>query len=870
MAPKINASPQTSVIQTLDSEVKDFANTLPYWSKFLANKIFAGAQISDEDIDTSYSYLLEELNLLAPTSKPEINIIQISNAQTNFKSDLIFSQLSNVEGVNALSENQILEFCPTLTIVYGTNGSGKSGYVRLLKKSFYSKSPEEIIPNVHLSEGHKSVSATFRFQSANESSAFTYPLDHPRPEFEQYAVFDGKSVITHLDQKNPFEFRPAGLSFFGLFTDATKRVEAKLNAEVQSKRAGHTLPDLVSFFEGESEIKTFVQGLNFKTKKQELEKWKNFTEQDQLEKTKVEKAYDDLNISLKNAEKEIQSLENIKKLLSENEKSILSNNAYFSKDQLEKLANAIEDCKIKEKIVQSEGLENFKTENINAVGSKEWKDFIESAEKFSSKQKQLPGIYPDVNDKCLLCQQPLSDEARKLIESYWKYIKSIAEENAKQAQEKIQKGKASFEKIIFNLFPEENVLSLWLADKHPELLSSLKMQLEAQASLCRDVIQDLAIKNSTPRSELKIDTSQHAYILEAIDTSIKTLKDGQQNTELERLIKEKAFYTHKQKFHMHYDKIEAYFNNQIWIKKSESANFNKHKITNSEKTLSDKYFNQKFVDAFNEECKLLSGNFGIEISHTGSGGKSYRQLKLKGRNPHSILSEGEQKVIAIADFLVEMGLSDINRGIIFDDPVTSLDEKRKSQIALRLIKESMSKQVIVFTHDLVFVSSLISHSKDLDISHDCHWIESLEGAKPGTIWLKNTPSFEKDYKTSGKARSYYESALKLAPEAREDKVKNGFASLRTSYETLVVFGLFKGVVQRFEERVSVDSLKSVFFDVAIRDELLDSFHHCCRYMEGHSHSDKYAYQKPTLQDLDAEIRRFDAIKKKISDQKNAS
>lgn len=133
--------------------------------------------------------------------------------------------------------------------------------------------------------------------------------------------------------------------------------------------------------------------------------------------------------------------------------------------------------------------------------------------------------------------------------------------------------------------------------------------------------------------------------------------------------------------------------------------------------------------------------------------------------------------------------------------------------------------------------------------------------------MKNTPSFEKDYKTSGKAQGYYDEAKKSAPEQREDKIKNGFAALRTSYETQVVFGLFKGVVQRFEERVSVDSLKSVFFTTEIRDEILDSFYQCCRYMEGHSHSDKYAYKKPELENLNVEIQRFNAIKKKIADLK---
>jgi hypothetical protein len=56
----------------------------------------------------------------------------------------------------------------------------------------------------------------------------------------------------------------------------------------------------------------------------------------------------------------------------------------------------------------------------------------------------------------------------------------------------------------------------------------------------------------------------------------------------------------------------------------------------------------------------------------------------------------------------------------------------------------------------------------------------------------------------------------------------------------------------------------VAFDIETRDQLLDSFYQCCRYMEGHSHSDKYAYKQPTVENLNEEIVRFNEVKKKIA------
>lgn len=862
-----NGTNTAQSLETLKAEVKKFADELPYWAKFLAKKILSDNDISDNDIDTSYSYLLEQLKLKEEAEKPEIAIdYNVANIG-NYKTDLLLTKLENIEGVNALTENQTIEFSPNLTIIYGANGSGKSGYVRLLKNAFYSKAPEEILQNVHIDSGHKPINAKFTFKSNNTETSLEF-TDKDNAEFEQFAVFDGNSVLKHLENKNEFEFRPAGLSFFADYTNAIIRVEQKLNAEIQTKRTGYTANDLSHLFDGNSEIKTLVQNLKAETKIEDLKEYTPFSDEDKTQKEAIQKKYDELLLASKGKEKEIKTLEGVKGLLAQNKQAIEKLNQFFTTEVIEKVKIAISDCVSKEATAKSEGIENFKTDKIENVGTTEWKNFIVSAQEFAKTQKAENVVYPENSDNCLLCQQPLSDEAQKLISNYWTCIKSVAEQNAKQAQEKLDKAKGNYENLNFDLFPQDNTLTVWLTEKYPNELETLKQKLSEQKTLTQNVITDIQSKKANERVEVQISIEQHTTIEEAINASIKTLKEDEQSKELDKLLNANTVLEHKEKFNTHFSKFETFVNNQAWIKKAEKADYAKRKITDTEKALSNKYFNQKYIDTFNEECQKLNGNFGIDINHTGTAGKSYRQLKLKGKNPNAVLSEGEQKVIAIADFLAEMHLSEVNKGIIFDDPVTSLDERRKSEIAERLAQEALQKQVIIFTHDLVFVSSLIGHCKEKNTTNDCHWIENIGGNQPGTIWLRNTPSFEKDYKNSGKAQGYYDEAKKSAPEQREDKIKNGFAALRTSYETQVVFGLFNGVVQRFEERVSVDRLKSVFFTTEIRDEILDSFYQCCRYMEGHSHSDKYAYKKPELENLNEEIQRFNAIKRKISELKS--
>jgi len=850
-------------VATLDTEVKGFADGLPYWAKYLAEKILSGNAITDTEINAAYAYLLEELTLTPVTTKPDIAINYNGGNTGNYKLDLLFSKLDNVEGVNALIENQLIDFGPNLTIIYGANGSGKSGYVRLLKKVFYSKTPEDIVQNIHLSSGHKPVSANFTFQSVGSDIPLNYPANSGNAEFEQFAVFDDGSVKQHLDHKNEFEFRPAGLSFFAEFTEAIKRVEIKLNSEIASKR---TPNDFDVWFDGESEIKTLVQGLNAQTNIAELNKHTPFSEKDKTDKAEIEKKHDELALASKNKEKEILKLEGIKKNISDNKKTIEAINTYFAADYLTSIQTSINDCIEKEATSKAEGIENFKTDKIQNIGTVEWKNFIVAAEKFAKQQKEDEAIYPESNDNCLLCHQPLSEDAETLIQNYWTFIKSVAEQNAAQAQKTLNEIKTGFEKLPFDLFPVDNILTAWLIENYPKVLASLKENLSAQKTLTSNIIADVTSKTANKQTEIITSVADHDTIISAIDESIRVLREDEKSAEFTKLLNAKTYLIHKEKFNIHFAKFIAYIQNQLWISKANAISWmsQKRNITEWEKYLSGKYFNQKYIDTFNQECLDLNGNFGIEVSYTGSAGTSFRQLTLKGRNPAVILSEGEQKVIALADFISEMQLSEVNRGIIFDDPVNSLDDRRKNDIAVRLVKESTRKQVIVFTHDLIFVSNLITFSEDNKIPFLCHWVEN-RGGNPGQVFLKNAPSYEKEYRNAELVKKYYADANKddCPPSQREFLVRTGFGALRTCYEVLVINGLFKDVVQRYNERVSMEALKDVYFDDALISELQVSFAQCCRYMEGHTHSDEYAYKKPEPVNLNEEIQRYETIRAKI-------
>lgn len=846
-------------VSTLQTEILEYVTSLPYWGKYIANQILLGNEVSNETIDTSYHFLLEDLGLIEKTEHPEIEFKYSAINNNEYKSDIFLYKIQDVEGVNALAEKQTIEFNKQFTILYGENGSGKSGYTRLLKNVFYSKEPEQIIPNIYSSE-RKSVNAKFVFLSEGTEVSYTYE-QRENPIFRQFSVFDGKGLIRQLSAKNEFEFRPAGLSFFAKYTEAIVDLEKKLSLEIDTKQPKFSIEDLRSQFDGESDITKQIENLYSDPNITELKKLIPFSDEEKKQKELIQKEYDEIKLANINAEKKAKELVSIKTQLEKTKSRIEELNALFSKDSFDQLNEEIKDCLNKEELAKQEGISSFQTDKIQSIGSAEWKNFISAAEKFATKQ----GLsYPQNGDACIFCHQHLTSESEALILKYWKYLRSAAETDLAKAQQTLQLEKVKYEKISLDLFNEDSILVVWLKEKYLKNYERVKNQITELDNLRHKIIEKIEKKNTDVFPILKIEIEDYEQIVKTINEATSKLSESEQSKQLIEINNRKKYYEHKEKLNNLFREFENTIIQNNWIKKAQKANFKKRSITEKEKSLSDKYYNQEYIRVFNEECAKLNGNFEINIEQSGSGGKTFRQLKIKGNQPNAILSEGEQKVIAIADFLAEMSLSEINRGLVFDDPVTSLDNKRKKTIAKRLAEESKNKQIIVFTHDLVFVSSLMDYLNEDNSS--CHWIEH-NNRGIGIVWKDNAPSFEKKYRNATKINELIVNIDKTSPEHQEEEIKRGFSMLRTCYESLVVFELFNGVVQRFQERVSVESLTEAVTDLTLKKEIGDCFGVCCRFMEGHLHSDDYAYQKPTIDDLKNEVKKYEKIRAEIKEWK---
>jgi hypothetical protein len=111
----------------------------------LFRRTAAGPTLSDQDIDAVCDLLLNEAERQSELRVIERN--ELPGAATEGNS-FSLAAISHVHNVNALANGQHLALASAgISVIYGNNGTGKTGYSRILKHAGRSLSPESVLHN---------------------------------------------------------------------------------------------------------------------------------------------------------------------------------------------------------------------------------------------------------------------------------------------------------------------------------------------------------------------------------------------------------------------------------------------------------------------------------------------------------------------------------------------------------------------------------------------------------------------------------------------------------------------------------------------------------------------------------------------------
>ena len=841
----------------IHEEILGFSSELPRWQQILSASILGLTEVL-KDKNVAVSIAVETLMFENKLSKEEPIKIELNfpkkgdSSQSSSTSKYKLRGIKETTNLNALSPGQDFPVAQTgLTVIYGENGVGKSGYGRLFNNVFFSRGDSFLLGNVY--GPNKNVPPTASFEFSDESGQIiqlTFPRDKGHEAFKQFASFDSRSVNVHIDNQNELHVQPQGLGFF---EELIKLIgEVSKNIEVRSLQI-NKINNFTRLFIDESSIKTGISNLSSKTDQAKLAEAANLTEKDQIRASELEKAKSLL--SLSDLEKAKKKLGTAKNKISTLKSSFTSLGQYFSYEKQEQIKKSIDRYKELKDEVSKNGLDKFSDPKYSGIGSEKWQQFIKSANEFKALQ------HDHTTETCLYCRQNLSKEALGLLENYKKYLESTARESLIKADAWSQKTIDEINAIVIPFVQDEDSFSEWCAENQQENLDAINNFIENVISLKENLIKAVS---TWSYEELKLQTLPD-FDFESLEVlvnqNIADLNEEKVKNELKKINDELIVLKHKELLSKLLPEIKKYISDLVYVE--EVARIRKQinrttQITNKSTELHEKYVSNRYIEHFKHECIELKIPCP-DLSPVGSKGKTRRKFSIVGEAPSKVLSEGEQRAVAMADFFTEATISEMS-GLIFDDPVNSQDYKRKEQIARRLCLEAKSRQVIVLTHDLLFLNDLLNTSEELMVHTSSHWMIKHNQSETGIIYKNTLPDIEKSFIDAQIAKDRLKEARSANnPQLAIRAIKDGLGSLRSSYESFIIKDVFDGVVERFNSRIRHTEVVKVHAPKDVLQFVHDKLSLLSGYTTAHLLLDSTTL-KLTPELLDCEIKEYEKFR----------
>ncbi|MBK6485417.1 MAG: AAA family ATPase [Gemmatimonadetes bacterium] len=245
----------------------------------------------------------------------------------------------------------------------------------------------------------------------------------------------------------------------------------------------------------------------------------------------------------------------------------------------------------------------------------------------------------------------------------------------------------------------------------------------------------------------------------------------------------------------------------------------------------------------------------------GAEGVFYHKLVLTrapGVELPKVVSEGEQRCLSIAAFFAELSTADDPSGIVFDDPVSSLDFQWRNGVARRLVQEARTRQVIVFTHDVVFLLSLRQYAEELGVEPlDQHVRHQSKGAG---VCAEELPWVALPVKKKiGYLNKCWQDADKLSREGHQDayekEAKYLYGLLREAWERALEEVLLVGVVERYRPGIQTQHIAQIA-DIKPDDcrAVNTAMTKCSTWLPGHDKAAAARSPVPVAAELKADIK----------------
>lgn len=207
----------------------------PKWLQTAARNLLDNQRMPDEkEVSILAKLCTDEANGIAGL---EFASIQPGSLSTSAPRPVLrIAGLLDVQGVSAIKSGAALSFgSANITVVYGPNGSGKTGFSRLLKQACGSKAKEAIHSNVFDAK-EEITKAKIQVSINDQSHVLDWSGDSVAlTQLRDVHVFDSKFAGMYIGSNNEATYEPRRMRFLSALVTICDRVTACLDADKLSR-----------------------------------------------------------------------------------------------------------------------------------------------------------------------------------------------------------------------------------------------------------------------------------------------------------------------------------------------------------------------------------------------------------------------------------------------------------------------------------------------------------------------------------------------------------------------------------------------------------------------------------------------------------
>lgn len=813
--------------------LEEWLNKRASWLRKAADGLSRNRQLpSEAELEELTTHCLAEAAKTPKTTYPLLTPGAILG--TPGAGALRIDSIGNICGVNAIGREAVLDLKQGhMSVVYGANGSGKSGYARLMKHICGARAKGDIHGNV-FDKLAEDASAQVKITNYNPDGSILSTSDiawtksnGQYPKLNAVPVFDSATALELGDTPSTATHLPRAMRFVGLLIKISDLVNERLK-----NRSAHLACRLPAIPQDHTQTQAvgYLQKLNQKLTEEEIDNICTIPEESQKERLALETSLAQANPAEAHA-KLVGNILRLKTL----EESVSELRIRLNDDQVSAVILARQSALNKRHAANTYATSFLAGLPLQGVGEAVWRNLWDAARKYSSALAYPESHFPHTGEdaRCVLCQQSLEEDGKERLLSFEKYLSDNLQTEAKTAENTLD----ALTKALPNAIQESNWQSI---------CNNIGLNVEQATTLAREFNARLkALCAATDVTEVpavnwKIWTDAYTKTVEkaiAERDALAVLLDPAGRAGKENRLRE----LRAQEWLA--GQVEAIKAEVVRLKKLSTVEAalqltHTRQLTLLSNEIGERELARGYCDRFNKELSSLGGQaIPVQMGHKAAGKGNYSFfLQLKGAEKSAknrdVLSEGEQRIVALAAFLADATGSDRGLPVIFDDPISSLDQRYEETVAKRLISLADNRQVIVFTHRvslMVLLGSFAEQRLSIGLSPIDVNVASIarDGAStgmPATIdvfSLKPKVGFNQMVSNIGAFKKY-------DPQIRKLALKDACSNFRILIERSVEDHLCSGVINRYRREINtlgkLNRLNAITLkDCAIINEMMSKY-----------------------------------------------